>query len=52
MHSLTVDRGTILKKEKVNVVVPVTSVEVKVAGYKAMFALSFHTLSIKCLMMS
>ena len=49
MHSLIVDCDT-LSNKKVVVVVPVTSVEVELTDSKAMIALSFTTLSLKCLM--
>ena len=49
MHSLTVDRFTLLNYEKVVVVMPVTCVEDDVTGSEAMLALNFCTLSEKCL---
>ena len=45
-----VNYDTSTNEEKITIVVPVTSVEVEVAGSKAMLALSFSTLSLKCLM--
>ena len=48
MHSFTVNGDTFLDEEKVVVVVPVTSVEVRRS--EAMLSLSFTTLLIKCLM--
>ena len=48
MHSLTADCKTFSNEEKVTVVVPETSVEV--TGSEALLALSFSTLSLKCLM--
>ena len=50
MHSFTDDCDTLSNEEKVAVVVPVTNVEIEVAGYEAMFALSLSTLLVKCLM--
>ena len=44
MHSLTVDCDTFSYEEKDAVVVPITSVEVKIIGCNAMFSLSFSTL--------
>ena len=41
---------TLLEIRKAAVVVPVTSVRVEVTGSKAMLALSFPTLLLKCLM--
>ena len=41
MRSLTVDFNTFSGIEKFAVVVPVTSVEVEVIGFKAVFTLSF-----------
>ena len=48
MHSITVNCDTFSDEEKVAAVVPVTSVEVTCS--KAMPALSFSTLLVKCLM--
>ena len=48
MHSLTVDCDTFSNEEKVAIVVPITSAEVTCS--EAMLALSFSTLSLKCLM--
>ena len=48
MHSFTVHCETFYNKEKVAVVVPVTSVEVTCS--EEMFALSISTLLVKCLM--
>ena len=48
MHSFNVDCDSFSNEEKVAVVVPVTSVEVTCS--EAMFALSFSTLLVKCLM--
>ena len=48
MHSFTVNCDTFSNEQKVAVVVPVTSVEVTCS--EAMLALSFSTLSVKCLM--
>ena len=48
MHSFTVDCDTFQNKEKVVVIVPVTSVEI--TGSEAMIALSFSTSLVKCLM--
>ena len=49
IHSLTVDCETFSNKEKDAVVVPVTSVEAKITGSKAIFHLCFYTLLLKCL---
>ena len=48
MHSVTTNCDTLSNKEKVAVVVPVTSVEVTCS--EAMFAHTFHTFLVKCLM--
>ena len=48
MHSFTVSCDTFSNEEKVAAVVPVTSVEVTCS--EAMFALSFSTLLLRCLM--
>ena len=48
MHSFTVNCDTFSNEEKVAVVVPVTSFEVRCS--EAMLALSFSTLFVKCLM--
>ena len=48
MHSFTVNCDTFSNEEKVAAVVPVASVEVTCS--EAMLALSFSTLSVKCLM--
>ena len=48
MHSFTVDCHTFSNEEKVAAVVPVTSVEATCS--EAMFALSFFTLLVRCLM--
>ena len=48
MHSFTVNCDTFSCEEKVAAVVPVTSVEATCT--EAMFALSFCTLLVKCLM--
>ena len=50
MHSLTLECDTFSNEEKVSVVVPVTSVEVELTASEAMRAISFSTLSSKCLM--
>ena len=50
MHSYNVECDTFSNKEKVAVVVPVTSVEVEVTDSKAMFYLKLCTLLLKCLM--
>ena len=47
MHSLTANLYTFSNEEKVAVVVPVTSAEVTCS--EAMFALSFSTSLVKCL---
>ena len=47
MHSFTVNCYTFSNEEKVAAVVPVTSVDVTCS--KAMLALSFSTLLVKCL---
>ena len=43
---------TLSNEEKVAVVVPVTSVEVEVAGFEAILALCFSTLLLECLLKS
>ena len=43
MHSLTVDYGRFSNEEKSAVVVPVTSVEVEIAGSETIIALCFST---------
>ena len=48
MHSFTVKCDTFSNEERVTVVVPVTSVEGTCS--EAMLALSFSTMSVKCLM--
>ena len=48
MHSFTVNCDTFSNEEKVAAVVPITSVEVTCS--KAMLALCFSTLLVKCLM--
>ena len=48
MHSFTVNCDTFSNEEKVESVVPVTSVEVTCS--EAMLALSFSTFLVKCLM--
>ena len=48
MHFFTVNCDTFSNEEKVTAVVPVTSVEVTCS--EAMFAQSFYTLFVKCLM--
>ena len=48
MHSFTVNCDTFSNEEKVAAVVPVTSVEATCS--EAMFAISFSTLLVKCLM--
>ena len=48
MHSITVNCETFSNEEKIAVVVPVTSVDVIYS--EVMFALSFSTLLVKCLM--
>ena len=48
MHSFTVDCDNFLNKEKVAVVVSVTSVEV--IGYEACLALALFSLLLRCLM--
>ena len=50
MYSFAVDCDTFSNEQTVAVVVPVKSVEVDVTGSEAMLALSFFTLSLKCLM--
>ena len=50
MHYLAVDYDTFSNEENVTVVVPVTSVNAEVACSKAMLALGFSTLLLKCLM--
>ena len=48
MHSFTVDCNTLSNEEKVAVVVPVSKIEATCS--EAMFALSFSTLLLTCLM--
>ena len=48
MHSFTVNCDTFSNEKKVEAVVPATSVEATCS--KAMLALSFSTLLVKCLM--